>query len=482
MGNQSRISDEVKTKVLLESGFRCAIDGRPCSTRTAQFTPWHQAKQYNAEDLICLCKECHERAINHEWSDEDLREVKRQPWVVRQPEDALAKTAPTTLVRLVIEGHEEEFQQNEQRWVQYAIAAFLDVLPNAVQIKKVTNGSVHVTIELPKKSVRTLLSAHQRRDPELAEYLAPVVLSDLHHVFSIRERAINASQAGGRSAAKTWRWILRNGFGFYGRLWLKQTVIAVLIAAAILSLHSAITNCEMPLSARSAMVIAALFFLFLLADTIRFLFDLFFSSPNETLRLARRIDPEIDEALNDVEARVKTLKGEEQKNEIRSQARELCSDFLSRPPYPRITFRFACHGILNFLLTMLCFVIFTLAMARLDVYCGASLPTYGHDCFIDSSFFETLIHFCYYHSVIFQSLGDGGHGPTTFFAQAVATTETLTSFFYIFLIFGGIYNAGAAARDNLTPRLIRTSIEKYLIALCSNNNPVIKQKPCETKR
>lgn len=474
MANKPMIPDEVKTEVLLESGFRCAIDGKPCSIGTVEFTPWHQANEYKAEDLICLCNECYEHAINDSWTEEVLREFKHRPWIARQPEDTQDMTDPTSDVRLTIEVQKDEFQQDEPRWLQYAIAAFLDILPRAVQIKKVNKGGAGITVKLQKKKAGILLSAYKRQDPRLAEYLAPLVLSDLRQVFTERERMVKAFQAIGRRLANISRWIIKNCFGFYGRLWLKLMILAIFIGTAILSAHAAITTCVMPLSARSAMVIAVSFLLFLLTDTIRFLSDLFFSSPNETLLLARRIDPEIDGALNDVEGRVKNLKGEEQKNEIRFQARDLCSDFLSRPAYPRITFRFACNGILNFLLTIFCFVIFTIGLARMDAYSGASVPTYGHDCFTNSSFCETLLHFYYYHSVIFQSLGDGGHGPGTFFAQAVATIETLTSFFYIFLNFGGIYNAGATARDNLTPRLIRTSIEKYLNALCSKDNPVIK--------
>jgi hypothetical protein len=289
-------------------------------------------------------------------------------------------------------------------------------------------------------------------------------------------RVVNTFQAVSRRLANIWRRIIKNCFGFYGRLRLKLVIVAIFIGAAILLTHAAVTNCGMPFSAPSAIAIAILFMLFLLTDTLRFLFDLLYSSPNESLLLVREIDTEIKKALNDVEELVKSLKGEAQKDEIRFQARDICSNFLSRPPYPRITFRFACHAILNFLLIIFCFMVLTIGLVRMDVYYGTSLLTYGHECFKDSTFYETLVHFYYYHVVIFQSLGDGHHSPTTIFAQAIAIGETFTSFFYIFLTFGGIYNAGATARDNLTPRLIRTSIEKYLVALCSNDNPVINSE------
>lgn len=396
MAEQTPIPDEVKAKVLLESGFRCAVDGKPCSLKTAQIMPWHQADEYKVEDLICLCEACKEQVIKDRWNEEVLRGFKQSPWIARQSEDPQTTTKSTTRVRLTVETRKEDFDENEQRWLCYAIAAFLDILPQAVRIIKVKKGNFKVTIRLPTESAGKLLSAYKRQAPELNDFLAPIVISDLHQVLTARQKAASAFHAAGRKLANIWQWILENCFGFYGRLWLKIIIVAIFIGAAILSAILAIENSGTPFSALSAMAIAILFFCFLAADSWRFLTDLLFSTSNETLLLARRIDPEVDDAMNRVENRVKELKGEEQLNAIKFYAGDISSDYKSRVPYPRITGRFARHVIFNFVSTIFCFAILTIGLARIDAYCGASISTYGHDCFKDSTSLETLVHSGYY--------------------------------------------------------------------------------------
>ncbi|HEV2883107.1 MAG TPA: hypothetical protein VGX24_17695 [Pyrinomonadaceae bacterium] len=164
----------------------------------------------------------------------------------------------------------------------------------------------------------------------------------------------------------------------------------------------------------------------------------------------------------------KGLEGEKLKAEIESQAREICADFETRPSYPRITAVLFKRAVFNFILTVFCFAIATWALTCKDKYSGATTPTYGHDCSVIGNPVYAALHAFYYHSVIFQSLGDGEHGPKTNLAQAIASGETYFALFYLTLILGGIYNTASVVRDNLTPIIFRESLVKYFTTICAS--------------
>jgi len=92
-----------------------------------------------------------------------------------------------TKVELTIQMELENFDARNQRWVQFAIAAFLEISPNDVRILGIERSSVKATVELPTKSEKKLLSAYKRDDSELAEFLAPLVLLDLRRVPAERK-------------------------------------------------------------------------------------------------------------------------------------------------------------------------------------------------------------------------------------------------------------------------------------------------------
>lgn len=78
------IPAEIERHILTESGHQCAVCGASCPLERAHIVPWHRSKQHNAEDLICLCALCHERADLEQWGEATLREYKARPWVHRQ--------------------------------------------------------------------------------------------------------------------------------------------------------------------------------------------------------------------------------------------------------------------------------------------------------------------------------------------------------------------------------------------------------------
>ncbi|HZT61324.1 MAG TPA: HNH endonuclease [Pyrinomonadaceae bacterium] len=87
MPNRPSIPAEIKRQIFIESGHKCAVCGTDCPLERAHIIPWHKSKEHKAEDLICLCANCHARADKEDWGEKTLREYKQKPWILRQYKD-----------------------------------------------------------------------------------------------------------------------------------------------------------------------------------------------------------------------------------------------------------------------------------------------------------------------------------------------------------------------------------------------------------
>jgi tetratricopeptide (TPR) repeat protein len=122
---------------------------------------------------------------------QQLHGYQHKPLGMRKGESTNAMPEPKTEVVLTIKiDNIEDFDEKIQRWLQYALAAFLDIPRDNVRMTSIQKGSVKVTIELPTQSAEKLLSAYKRNEPELAEYLDPLVLLDLRRTAARRERGL----------------------------------------------------------------------------------------------------------------------------------------------------------------------------------------------------------------------------------------------------------------------------------------------------
>lgn len=83
MPNRPTIPAEVSRQVFIEAGHRCAVCGTPVPLERAHIIPWHRTRDHSAENLICLCANCHQRADQEKWDTETLRQYKERPWVHR---------------------------------------------------------------------------------------------------------------------------------------------------------------------------------------------------------------------------------------------------------------------------------------------------------------------------------------------------------------------------------------------------------------
>jgi len=180
MPNRPAIPAEIKREILIECGHRCAVCGTSVPLERAHIMPWHKSKEHKAEDLICLCANCHERADREKWGQKTLREYKKRPWVMRQYEKANHIPEPKTKVHIDIDMELDHFDEVSQRWFHSGLAGYLAISPDLVRIAVVEEGNVKVIVELPTSSAEGLLSAYRRNDPELFKFLAPLVILDIY--------------------------------------------------------------------------------------------------------------------------------------------------------------------------------------------------------------------------------------------------------------------------------------------------------------
>src|SRR6185436_11609567 len=168
MVRRSSIPTAIVEAVLIESGHRCAVCGAPCPLEKAHITPWHKSRDNSAENLLCLCANCHARADNERWGERVLRAYKKQPWISRQSAKGFEVT-PREVVEITIEKDYEIFDEYQENLLRHALANFLQVGPQYVRILSRKKGSIRIVIELPIASAHTLVAAFS--SGELADAL-----------------------------------------------------------------------------------------------------------------------------------------------------------------------------------------------------------------------------------------------------------------------------------------------------------------------
>jgi hypothetical protein len=78
MEERPAIPADLKRRVLIEAGHRCAIPTcRFPTTEIAHIQPWAKVKEHKYENLIALCPNCHRRAHRGEIDAESLKIYKR---------------------------------------------------------------------------------------------------------------------------------------------------------------------------------------------------------------------------------------------------------------------------------------------------------------------------------------------------------------------------------------------------------------------
>ena len=70
--------DSIKSQLKREANFGCAVCGCPI-LEGAHIIPFQESHEFLAEDMITLCPTCHSRAHTGEFSQDSLREFKKNP-------------------------------------------------------------------------------------------------------------------------------------------------------------------------------------------------------------------------------------------------------------------------------------------------------------------------------------------------------------------------------------------------------------------
>jgi DNA-binding CsgD family transcriptional regulator len=181
MPNRPPIPEEVMRAVFVASGHRCVVCGVPFPLEKAHIIPWHKSKDHSADNLICLCANCHERADREHWGEATLREYKRNPWVLRQNgnEAQAIQVERRRRVTISIAKDFEDFDKYEENVLRYALANFLQVPEAAVKIDSKRRGSVTVVVSLPEEAAERLAEAYQLRRADLLSALALFPISSL---------------------------------------------------------------------------------------------------------------------------------------------------------------------------------------------------------------------------------------------------------------------------------------------------------------
>ncbi len=181
MPSRPGIPADIAREILTESGHRCAVCGEGCPLERAHIVPWRESREHKAENLICLCANCHQRADNEHWGEKALHAYKERPWVLRRSDHPNPASGSMTRVELRLGLQLERFLEQDKGYLQSSLSGYLGIPPEAVQIVRIEKStSIRVAIELPTESAERLASAYEEKEPELIRYLAPTVLIGLY--------------------------------------------------------------------------------------------------------------------------------------------------------------------------------------------------------------------------------------------------------------------------------------------------------------
>ena len=254
-------------------------------------------------------------------------------------------------------------------------------------------------------------------------------------------------------------WRVVDNLGIYGQSsWRKILLPAALLPILTLG-YLGFEKRNLPITASLVIPLCLILIAFLSIESISALVSLVAASLRERLILMRRLDKELDDAID----RAENASSEMDESEVRSLAREFSSDFENKRPFPRLLRMILPKIFVNFIVTIVCFSLITMSLLSLSLFYHDGNP-YRHNCFT-GDFFKALVHFFYYHSVIFQSLGDGDHVPQTLVPQIFATAETFVAFLYTLLIFASIFSSALYVESELTPEKLSRELSDRLLSL-----------------
>ncbi|MCP4263687.1 MAG: hypothetical protein GY774_40190 [Planctomycetes bacterium] len=94
----------------------------------------------------------------------------------------------------------EHFVQKSERYLQHALAGFLEIPPDNVKVISTSEGSVRMVVTLPEVEAKRLICAYEMKDPTLSERLVPLCLIGIHRDMESRKRLQTHNQFSNQSS------------------------------------------------------------------------------------------------------------------------------------------------------------------------------------------------------------------------------------------------------------------------------------------
>ncbi len=167
--NRPKIPAYVQRQVALEAGDRCAVCGNTSSLEFAHITPYSETLDHSPENLLYMCANCHTKADEDKWPRLKFQGYKESPWVLRPKFGRVPPASNWSLVECKIKTKIADFNPDVMR---HALASFLRISVDEIEIQSIAEGSVIVSFKLPKASAHTLLDAWENSDPILLELIS----------------------------------------------------------------------------------------------------------------------------------------------------------------------------------------------------------------------------------------------------------------------------------------------------------------------
>jgi len=259
-----------------------------------------------------------------------------------------------------------------------------------------------------------------------------------------------------------------------GKLLRRLGILLVFSAALSLGwLAFKSTKNQAPLAV-SSLISGILLITFLLWDSFAtFWYFLGFSKRN-SLYLICCVDSRFDTNIKILKDKMRTAPEKDLEIICEHGTQSTMSDYETRQPIRRLLALLLGRNISNLLITIATFSIVIISLGVWhNAAGGGTVNPYQHDCRLDrNTYISQLLHSFYYQSVIFQSLGDGNHVPTTALAQTLATGEAYIAMCYVALLLGGSLSVAIYAGSVLTENVVRNELRRALLPVWASRVPI----------
>lgn len=153
----------------MESRHRCAVCGAESSLEIAHIIPWSKVKEHKAENLICVCANCHTRYDKGEWDRKTMFAYKANPWAYKQRNSS----SSVSELHLTLNIDLKTFDQSQRENLRDILADITNTPSKLLKIKAVLKNSVLAIIEMPKEAAEVFMEEFEGRNERVLELLRP---------------------------------------------------------------------------------------------------------------------------------------------------------------------------------------------------------------------------------------------------------------------------------------------------------------------